>query len=135
MAQVPNIKRLAKEDFPSDDQKLIEKLAYPINSFFEQTRNALNRSLDFNNLNQEIITLLVTVDATGKPKIQTRFKSNLNTRLQGMTCVRAENVNNPGTPPDNTPFATWIQSGNVVTINNVKGLPANTQFRLYFLTM
>lgn len=134
MARLPDHKRIAKEDFEKDDQKLVEKLAYPINSFIEQVRNALNKNLDFDNLNQEIIEFTTSVDSSGNPLTPLQYKSNLNTRIRGMTCIKVEDTNNTAIAPVNTPFATFTQSTNIVTVSNITGLTANTQYRLRFLT-
>lgn len=135
MARVPDFKRITKEDFDKESQRLIERLAYPLNSFMEQVINALNRNIDFQNLNQEIIEITVTVDSSGKPLIPLQYKSNLRSRVQGMICIRAENLTTTNTPPVNTPFATFIQTTNIVTVSNIKGLTANESYKLNFLTI
>lgn len=135
MGRAPDFKRIAKEDFPKDDQRLVEKLAYPINSFIEQTRNLFTKNIDFENLNQEVIEITLTVNAAGAPLVPAQYKSNLRTRVQGMICISADNLTTPGTPPLNTPFATFIQSTTIVTISNIKGLDANQLYRLRFLTI
>lgn len=134
MGRPPDIKRIAKEDFDAENRGLVEKLAYPLNSFMEQTRNLFLNNIDFQNLNQEIVSFTVSVDVDGNPLVPTKYRSNLNTRVRGMTCIRALNQANPGTYVDNTPFVDFIQNAQLVTINNIKGLPANQSFRLTFIT-
>lgn len=134
MARVPDFKRIAKEDFDETQQPLIEKLAYPINSFFEQVRNAFNKNIDFTNINQEIIEFTVQVDVNGNPLTPLQFKSTLRTTVQGMTCIRGENLTSLGIPVVNTPFATFSPNGNIVVISNIKGLTANERYKLRFLT-
>jgi hypothetical protein len=52
MAKLNVTKRIVTEDFQKDDQALVSKLAFTLNSFFEQTANALNKNLTIeDNLN------------------------------------------------------------------------------------
>lgn len=134
MARPPDLKRLAKEDFPQDDQELVGKLAFPINAFFEQVRNALNKNLNFDNLNQEIITLTVTV-VSGIPTMKTQFKSNIKGNVQGIIVVYASNLTTPGMYPTSCPFITSAQNGGLVTINHISGLQDNQEYRLKLLTI
>ena len=46
MGKVPDLKRIAKEDFPSEYQTLIEKLAFPLNSHMEQVRNLFSKGIE-----------------------------------------------------------------------------------------
>jgi len=57
MAKVNNIKRLVAEDFDQDYQDLVRQIAYTTNPFFEQITQAFNKSIDFENLNQDLVTI------------------------------------------------------------------------------
>lgn len=135
MGRVPQYKRIVKEEFEPENQDLVGRLAFPINSFHEEVRNLFNANIDFNNLNQEIITVTVSVDSDGNPLTETKYKSNLNTRVRGMTCIRSTNNTDSSNVPSATPFATFTQNTNIVTINNISGLTANEQYQLVFLTI
>jgi len=135
MGRLPDHKRITVEEFPPKDQNLVRKLAYPINSFIEQTRNLFNKNIDFLNLNQEIVTLSVSVDANGLPIVDTKFKSNLRKKVQGVICIRAFNINTPTTFVVATPFISFTQDGNIVLVASVTGLQANTQYNLILLTI
>lgn len=130
MARIPDLKRIAKEDFNSDDRNLVGKLALPINSFHEQVRNALNGNIDFTNLNQETITLSITVDANGIPVTDTKFKSNLKTTVKGTTCIRAFNLTTATNYPISQPFINFTENNHILTINHVTGLQANEKYNL-----
>jgi hypothetical protein len=131
MSRRLDIKKIQKEDFEADMQDTIEKLAFPINSFMEQTRNALDGNIDFNNLNEEIITLDISVNASGIPIVITKYVSNIRTRVIGHNVISVVSVNNPQTVfATNQPFINYTQNANLVTINNITGLPANERFRL-----
>lgn len=135
MGRPPDFKRIAKEDFDSEYQTLIDRLAYPINSFIEQTRNLFSNNIDFQNLNQEIIEITMRVNADGNPITANQYRSTLNTRVQGMLCINVQNNTNPGIPPSQAPFATFVQNENIVTISNITGLTENDEYVLRFLTI
>lgn len=133
MSRVPDFKRIAKEDFKSENRALVEKLALPINSFFEQVRNALNKNIDFENLNQQVLTINIRVDANGKPVVLSKFKTEINGRAQGIQCIKAVNTTNPGTYPTGTPWISYNELSNLITILNVTNLQAGDVYQLTLL--
>lgn len=135
MARIPDIKRIQKENFDKDDQRLAEQIAYPINSFMEQTRSALEGRLDFTNLNQELITLTVTVDADGVPIVTTKWKSNLKSNVAGNVVISAANQTDTSAFPDGCPFISYSQNGGIITVLNVTGLQANNKYDLVVLSI
>lgn len=135
MARVPDIKRIQKEDFEGEMRDAIDKIAFPINSFMEQTKAVLDKGVDFQNLNQEIITLETTVDMNGSPIIESKWKSNLKSKIAGNICINAFNLTNTAGFPLNQPFISFIQNGNIVTVLNVTGLQPNEKYRLVILSI
>lgn len=135
MGRVPNIKRIQTNDFNEKDQELISTLAYPINSFMEQTAAVLDKGVDFNNLNQAIITLQTMTDANGNPILETKYKSLLKSKVVGHVCINAYNITNTSAFPVNTPFISFIQNADIVTINNITGLQANNKYKLIVLSI
>lgn len=135
MGRIPDIKRIQKSDFEEKYQALIEKLSFPINSFFEQTRSALDHNIDFTNLNQEVITLDIVVDANGVPTTDTKYRSSLKTKVLGHSTINALNISGQAGFPTGQPFITFSQTSNLVSILNVTGLPADTKYRLIVLSI
>ena len=135
MGRTPDKKRIVKEDFDSKYHTLIEKLSYPINSFFDQVIAVLNKGIDFQNLNQELLQLIVTVDVNGIPTSDTKLKSGLVSSIRGMTCVRATNITTVGEFPTTAPFVTFVQNGNILTIQHVSGIQSEKQYRLDLLAI
>jgi hypothetical protein len=133
MARPIDFKRIAKEDFNSDERGLVEKLALPINSFFEQVRNALNNDIDFQNLNQKTIALKVRVDANGIPVVLTKFKSDINGRALGIICINAVNNTNPTNYPTGTPWINYTENSSLITVNNITNLVQNDVYTLTLL--
>ncbi len=135
MARPPDLRRIQKEDFEEEIQETIDKLAFPLNNFMEQTRSALDGNLDFNNLNQEIITVDVMVDSNGKPTMTTKYKSGLNTNVVGHNCINAINLTSSTTYPTSSPFISYAQNANLVTLLNISGLQANNKYRLTLISI
>lgn len=128
--KITNLKRLIKEDFAEKDQDLVSKLAFSINPFLEQISNIFNKNIDFDNLNQELLSFEVTVDNNGKPALATELKYTLRTRPKGMQVIRAENISGTAGYPTGTPFITYDFNNENIRVLNVAGLPANKKFRL-----
>ena len=135
MARVPDLKRLTVEDFSAEDKPLVRKLSFIINSFHEQVRSALNRNLDFNNLNQEIQTLSFTTGNDSQPLNPLIFRSGLSSRVQGMLVVRTEITSNNTSFQVSKPEISWSQDANLVRIGFIGGLSANTGYTLTILTL
>lgn len=57
-----NLKRITKEDFPSADQDLVDKLAYVLNPFLDQIQQAFNKQITTtDNLSRELTTITVNM--------------------------------------------------------------------------
>lgn len=125
-----NIKRIRTEDFPQEDRVLINKLSFALNPFLEQMGTIFNKSIDFDNLNREALTVTIELDAQGIPKTLSQIKTVLKTRIRGFNVIRAENLENDNTYPTSSPFITYTQTGELITIVHVSGIPADKRYRL-----
>jgi len=135
MARIPDLKRIAKEDFPGKYRDLIERLAFPINSHIEQVRSALNRNIDFENLAQELKVIDFTTSDSGQPITPVSFRSDLANRIQGILPVRVVITSNNTSFASELPTVTWSQEGNIVTILSIGGLQPETGYSLTLLTL
>lgn len=135
MGKAPDLKRLAKEDFPSQYHDLIEKLAFPLNSHMEQVRNLFNGNIDYQNLTQELITLSLQTNSTGQPINKQTFKSNLKNKVRGIIVISANITSSVLSYPQQAPFISFSQDSNLVTINNISGLAPETKYDLLLLTI
>jgi hypothetical protein len=133
--KLTDIKRLTTDDFPKDQAALVSRLAFALNPILEQLSAAFNKNIDFDNLNQEVINVTVEVDGTGTPKTLTDIKSNLRTRVRGLICIRAINLENDGTFPTTSPFVSFTTFGNLTRITNVLGLPPNKRYTLTLISI
>jgi hypothetical protein len=127
--KVSNYKRINKDDFEPQLQDAAEKIAFCFNPFAEQVVQAFNKNIGFDNLNQEIVSFEVEVDSNGKPKNRLDIKSNLNSKVNGYLVIRVEPINHNDTP-DGVPLIYFTTPDLGVTIQTVKGLPANKKFRI-----
>lgn len=135
MGKTPDLKRIVKEDFPEEYRGLIEKIAFPINSFHEQVRNLFNKNIDFTNLNQEIKVLTFTTNENKKPINTLSFNSGLSTRVQGMQVVRIVITSSNTSFAETMPVISWTQNDKLVTINNISNLLPETAYSLTVLTL
>ncbi len=135
IARPPDLRRIDSADFDKTVRPTIDKLAFILNSFMEQTRSAFQGHINFTNLNQQIVTVLVTVDSTGKPLQPTQYKSTLNTQVIGNVCINAVNQTTSGVYPTTAPFINFTINENLVTILNISGLQANAQYQLTVLSI
>lgn len=135
MSKIPSIKRIVVEDFPPDQQSLISRLAFPINSFFEEVRAAFNKSIDFNNLAQDLITLSFTTNENGQPLSQLKFKTSV-ARVSGIIPISLKILDNStGLIVTQAPFVTFTQNENIITINYISGLTAGLKYQINLLVI
>lgn len=129
MANVTNLKRLVIEDFDKDDQPVAQKIAFSYNPLMEQLTAAFNKGIDFDNLNQQLSSVIINVDGTGAPVIPVQLKYDLKTKIKGTQVISVENLTD-NTFPTAQPFISYSINSNLITINNVTGLPSGKDFRL-----
>ena len=126
--QVP--KKLRIEDFKSDQQELIGKLGYAINSFMDDTYNCLNNKIDYSNLNRQLVTLTLQVDANSKLINPPSIKTTTSGSVVGILVLSASNQTNSNTYPTSAPFVSWTISNGIVQLLNITGLQASSKYQL-----
>lgn len=132
MARVPDLKRLTVEDFPKEDQGLVSKIAFVVNSFHEQVRSALNKSINFDNLDQQVVTLSFLTNDQGQPLSTQQFRSELQTNVRGILPISI-NVNNNQGLASTMPVINFTQNENLVSIPFIGGLQPETRYSLTLL--
>lgn len=135
MAKISDIRRIIVEEYEDQYQDLVTKLGFTINTFTEQVVSAFNKNIDFSNLKQNIKIIEITVDATGKPILETKINPELTDKLNGIICIKAENLTNTQHYPINSPFISYGYSNNLISIKNVSGLQNNEKYRLTLLLL
>ena len=135
MARIPDLKRITVEDFSKEDQPLVKKLAFIINSFHEQVRSALSGNLDFTNISQEIKNIEFTTGDNAQPLNTVNFTSGLAQRVQGIILVRAVITSNNLAFPTQAPIISWSQNNQIINLNYIGGLEPNVGYKLTLLTL
>lgn len=130
-----NIRQLIAEDFAPEDRQMIARLGGVLNYFMRQITEILNENVDFDNLTWDLITVNVTVDANGVPNQTTKFSSDVQVP-RGLTVIKATNLTNTVTYPDNAPFVSFTPEGSGISkINHVTGLQADNTYQLVLMVI
>jgi len=134
MAKLDNINRIIAEDFEKDDQELIGRLGGVLNHFMEQTFEAFAGRIDFDNLDQEVKTIQITVDGSGTPVGESQFSSEKLSRAKGSVVIAARNLDNIANFPTSVPFVVFSSvQDSLYKINNISGLQANEKYELVLI--
>lgn len=129
--KLPSFRRIVKSDYEDDDQDLIETLSFTLNNSIESLFSAFNRSISLkDNIACTVRQMTITVDSNGVPKGITRFSLDTNGKVLGILVLNASNTSNPNILPTAGVFVSFFQENKTVTINNIKGLPADQAFAL-----
>lgn len=130
MARLNNVQRILPKEFPEEDRQTVEMLAGILNYFMTQTTDIINGRLDYENINKEIVTFDVTVDANGNP-IQT-LNFTATSGVVGGTVINAQNLTNTAVFPTSQPFVSFnaLQQNKLYRVNNITGLQANNKYRI-----
>ena len=131
----PDLKRISKEDFPAEYQELIDKLAFPLNSHMEQVRNLFSKGIDFDNLTRELITLKIQTGGNSQPLNTITFKSNLRNKVRGINVISSNITSSTLTYTKQSPFISFSQNLNIITLNYIAGLEPETTYELLLETI
>lgn len=125
---IPSTIRL--EDYKEEDREMMEKLAGALNPFMEDVYRQLNGNLNTDNLTRQIGNVDVRMNAAGVVVNQPQIKLRLKARVSGIQVISAQNLTNATTYPTTAPFISYTISGDLVTIKNITGLQASSEYRL-----
>ena len=128
MAIFPMPKLIKASDFPKEQEELITTLGNIMNTTLEQMYAALNKGLDFNNLNQQLVTFTTKVDSNNLPVGKLELKSTLRTKVQGILCINVQGSVYPTTNP--LLSFTYSSSTNSIVINHITGLAPDQEYTL-----
>lgn len=128
--KLSNFRRIVGEDYPKENSKLVEQLGYSINNFADEVINLANKNINDDNLLQNKVTVLLTVDSTGTPTSQISFQTGINLVSKGCVVIKATNQTSSSVFPTACPFITYTETNNLIKIINVSGLQANNKYSL-----
>jgi len=121
-------KLIKASDFPKEQEELVTTLGNIMNTTLEQIHAVLNKGVDFNNLNQQVLTFSTKIDENNLPVGKLELKSTLKTKIQGILCIRVQGNSYPSTNP--LISFTYSSSTNSVVINHITGLTPNQEYSL-----
>lgn len=123
-------KKLRAEDFKSDQQDLVNKIAYVFNVFADEVYSVLNKGVDYDNLNRQKVDIIVSINATGMIMNSPQIKTNLRGKIAGINVLNAIHTSSSTTYPTSAPFVSFTINGGILTILNITGLQANSEYKL-----
>lgn len=131
MGKIEQPKKIRVDDFTDETRDIAERFSEPFNDLADSFYYSLTKSLDFDNLNRDLVTVNVNINSTGKVSNLPQIRYNLRTRPRGVACVSAVNLLNPNIYPAAAPFVSWtINANNNLQVLNVTGLQNNSQYLL-----
>lgn len=130
MAKIQIPKKVRSEDFKPEERDLVDKFAFIINDAFDSFYQTFTKGIDYENLNRQVVVLTVTMDKLGKVSQSPTVKITANGRIRGVNVLNAVNVNNINIYPTGAPFVSWSVNANLLTILNITGLQASSQYQL-----
>ncbi len=134
MGRIQAPKTIRTEDFPAEQQEMVGKLAFILNTFMDQVFSLTNGNIYFANLAQSIRTITVTTNGSGVAQnLPIRLSSDLNRRVVGIVCVSARNVQDSTIFVATQPFLSFTSEIGQVRIQNIGGLPSNSTLSLTLL--
>lgn len=130
MSKIEIPSKIRAENFGKDDVEVASKIGAIYNQFVDQIYFLLQKNIDFENLNRQIVTVTVTLNSLGKIVNPPTIKYSLNTKVQAVYCGNAVCLTNNLLFPTSAPFVSWQLNNNTLIITNVSGLQANSQYSL-----
>ena len=129
--KLSKFKRINKNDFASEMADYTEKLSFLINPALESLYELLSNRLTLSdNFDCTIKEFTVTVNSDGKPTSDTGFTIGIKGKYEGLVVLNATCTSEAGTVPDSGIFIATSFDSNKITINYVKGIPANKEFSI-----
>lgn len=126
--QIP--KKIRIEDFEATYKELVEKIAYAFNPFADEVYQLLNGGLTSASINRQLTDIIVKTNASSLLIAQPQIKLNIVGKVRGINVISANNQVNPSIYPVSAPFVSFTLNANILTILNVSGLQANSEYRL-----
>ena len=130
MSKIEIPKKIRAENFKEDDRALASGIGAVYNEFVDNLYFLLQKNVDFNNLNRQLVEVTVTLDSSAKLVNPPVVKFDLKSRVKAVYCGAATCITSNITNPTGTPFITWQINNNTLIITGVTNLQANTQYSL-----
>jgi hypothetical protein len=126
--QIP--KKIRAEDFKDEDRDMASKIGAIYNEWVDNLYFLLQKKLDFNNLNRQVVDIVVTLDGSGNVSNPPTVRLSLTSKPKLVYCGNAVCLTNNLSSPTGQPFVTWALNNNTLVIQKVTNLQANSQYQL-----
>lgn len=124
-------RRLFKQDYPQESQKLVDQLSNSLNIGIETLYTCLNKNASLkDNIKCTVKDVPVIVNASGNPTTATSFSLDISGQIIGTQVIYAINTSNSAIYPTGGIFLSFAQNTNGILITNITGLPANQPFTI-----
>ena len=139
--RLDNLRRIVVEDFPKEDRQTVGLLGEILNNFMEQVIRSYENNINFENLNSQVLTFKVQLDANGNPindastVIKKHIKLDLGRRVIGVYTINAKNQDNSSNYPTANPFIDFSQSSGLLKINKITGLQTAEEYELTIIVI
>ena len=134
MGRVPDIKGIKTDDMETEYKNLVDRVAYSVNTFMDQSIYLFNGNIDFQNLNQSVKDIDIQIDSSGNLINPPSIRTELNTKVQGVLCIKATNLLDSSVYPTSAPWVSFdILNSSTISLLNVSGLQNDSQYRLRLL--
>jgi len=136
MAKISNFQRIIKENVPSEFASIVNALGSSVNSFGDEVTTAINGNLTVDdNLNMMYKDINLSVNASGTPITTTQYRSTLRGKTRGIIVVKVENLTTSNTYPTGTPFISFEENSQLITIKNITNLAISTKYKITLLAL
>lgn len=137
MAKLPTIKRILREDLP-EAPPWIDKMLSPMNKFFEDVYNALNRNLSFvDNVTGQTKELtfetLAAYDGTAANWENLEFPRTLKRKPTGLLLMQIIQNEDNHTAIETAPYIDWLDENGTIKIYLITGLTASKSYTVKML--
>lgn len=143
--KLPIQKKILREDV-KEAPPWVDKLLYPINSFFETVFSGLSKNLTFSeNIACQIkeieFNTTGTYDGTAANWVNLKFNKTIKTKAQGVWLLQIIDLGNIGTPLssyrpiEGDVCIDWMEDNGQIIIGLIRGLAASKTYSVRFLVM
>lgn len=130
MSKIEIPSKIRAENFDEKDRDVASKIGAVVNPFADQMYFVLQKGIDFENLNRQVVNITVTINSLGKVVNPPVIKTSLRSKVQLVYCGNAVCLNNNQQYPTSMPFVSFEINNNSLIIKNITGLQANSQYAL-----
>ena len=129
--KLPTFKRLKSQDYPGEQQSIIEQLSFALNNGIEVLYEALNKKISIkDNLLATEKDVEFRVSSTGLVLNSTFINVDFGQQVRTVFVGKVENLTNPTSYPTSAVFLSWVPTEKGIQILHATGLTAGNSYRI-----